>query len=505
MSDESLTYRSSGVDVEANLEANRRIQSYTRRTCTDRVLTRDGLFGGAVRLAGLAEPPNRSCLAGRLVTAEGGSPEQSSRRIARSCRRRWLPDAEPIAFLDYLAAARLEADRAADLVGLFSETFCSAPQIPIIGGETAEMPDVFQQGAWEVVGAIFAVREAGAERPAKAKARAEVDLSTLRELEQPALVFSMDGVGTKTKIGVQTRLSSGLAADIIHHSLDDILCQGARGIGFMLYLGCHSRDDQLIEPLLAAAKACCRSNGVVLLDSEVSEKPDLYRPGEIDLCGAIVGVVEADRLIQGERIHPGDVLLGLSSSGLHTNGYSLARKALLERGGLTLDQHVPELGGTLGQALLEPHRNYAPLILPLLEDAELGPAIRGIAHITGGGLEDNLERILPPTVRAEIRLDSWQPPPIFELIRRSGKIPLQDPVGKGMYESFNMGIGLVLAVPPEQSERVLGRIREGGLEAVAIGEVLDSAGSAGIGGVGDAEADSRDRQSGETHARVRLL
>jgi phosphoribosylformylglycinamidine cyclo-ligase len=233
----------------------------------------------------------------------------------------------------------------------------------------------------------------------------------------------------------------------------------------------------------------------VLLDSEVSEKPDQYRPGEIDLCGAIVGVVEADRLIQGEQIRPGDVLLGLTSSGLHTNGYSLARKALLERGALALDQQIPELGGTLGQALLEPHRNYAPLILPLLEDAELRAAIRGIAHITGGGLEDNLERILPPGVRAEIRLDSWQPPPIFELIRRSGNIPLQDPVGKGMYESFNMGIGLVLAVSPEQSERVLKRIREGGQEAVKIGEVLDSDRGAGTGGAGP----------GETRARVRLL
>ena len=499
MSDESLTYRASGVDVEANLEANRRIQAYIRRTYTDQVLTRGGLFGGALRLSGLPKPLERLQLTGRLIAPPGDGPEQVSLQIARSCRSRLSAQTEALAFLDYLAAAHLDARRAADLVGGFSAVFAADPKIPIIGGETAEMPDVFREGAWEVVGALFA---AGAEEEAAAD---RIDLSTLQGYKQPALVFSMDGVGTKTKIGVQTRLSSGLAADIIHHSLDDILCQGARGIGFMLYLGCHSRDEQLIEPLLAAAKACCRSNGVVLLDSEVSEKPDLYRPGEIDLCGAIVGVVEADRLIQGERIHPGAVLLGLTSSGLHTNGYSLARKALLERGDFALDQHVPELGGTLGQALLEPHRNYAPLILPLLEDAELGPAIRGIAHITGGGLEDNLERILPPTVRAEIRLDSWQPPPIFELIRRSGKIPLQDPVGKGMYESFNMGIGLVLAVPPEQSERVLGRIREGGLEAVAIGEVLDSAGSAGIGGVGDAEADSRDRQSGETHARVRLL
>jgi len=473
MSDESLTYRASGVDVEANLEANRRIQAYVRRTYTDRVLTRGGLFGGALSLSALPGLADRLQLTGRLFAAPVDGPEQGSMCIARSCRSRLSAQTQPLAFLDYLAAAALDARRAADLVGLFSEVFAADPKIPIIGGETAEMPDVFREGAWEVVGALFA---AGTEQQ---DAAGWIELSALQGYEQPALVFSMDGVGTKTKIGVQTRLSSGLAEDIIHHSLDDILCQGARGIGFMLYLGCHSRDEQLIEPLLAAAKAGCIGNSLVLLDIEVSEKPDRYRPGEIDLCGAIVGVVEADRLIQGERIRPGDVLLGLASSGLHTNGYSLARKALLERGGLALDQQVPELGGTLGQALLEPHRNYAPMILPLLEEAELRAAVRGIAHITGGGLEDNLERILPPSVRAEIRLDSWQPPPIFDLIRRSGNIPLRDPVDKGMYESFNMGIGLVLAVSPEQSERVLGRIRAVGQEAVAIGEVLDSAGGAG--------------------------
>jgi len=527
MSDASLTYRSSGVDVEANLEANRRIQSYIRRTYTDRVLTRGGLFGGAVRLAGLADPPNRSYLAGRLVTAEGGSPEQGSRRIARSCRRRWLPDAEPIAFLDYLAAARLEADRAADLVGLFSETFCSAPQIPIIGGETAEMPDVFQQGAWEVVGAIFAVGEAGAERPAKAKARAEVDLSTLRELEQPALVFSMDGVGTKTKIGVSTGRTAGLAEDIIHHCLDDILCQGARGIGFMLYLGCHERDERLVAPVVQAAERCCRSNGMVLLEHLIAEKPDLYRPGEIDVCGTIVGAVDARRLIQGREIRPGDMLLGLPSSGLHTNGYTLARKALLERGGLSLDQHPEELGTTVGQALLEPHMNYAPLVLPLLEDAEGEGAIKGIAHITGGGLKDNLERILPATVRAEIRIDSWKPPPIFQMIRRCANIPLEDPVGKGMYESFNMGIGLVLVAAPEHVERIQRRVRCGDREAVVIGRVLGCEGDSAAGGVrsggvraggsqadgaesrragsGGARTEGRSPQTKQPEQRVRLL
>jgi phosphoribosylformylglycinamidine cyclo-ligase len=481
MSDESLTYRASGVDVEANLEANRRIQDYTRRTYTEQVLTRGGMFGGAMRMPVLPKPPKRSVLSGRIVVAQGESPEQISRKIARSCRSQLSPDTRSLAFLDYLAAARLDPDRAADLVGIFSDAFAAAPRIPIIGGETAEMPDVFREGAWEVVGAIFAAGAAESQTEADAGTEAheegtnQIDLRSLQDLEQPTLVFSMDGVGTKTKVGVATRRTAGLALDIIHHSLDDILCQGARGIGFMLYLGCHRRDEQLLESVEAAAERCCRSNGMVLMDCLISEKPNLYLPGEIDLCGAVVGAVDAGRLIQGDSITPGDVLIGLLSSGLHTNGYSLARKALLDRGGLSLDQHVEELDETLGQALLEPHRNYAPVIQPLLADTELGGALKGIAHITGGGLKDNLERILPPTVRAEIRLDSWQPPPIFQLIRRRGNIPLQDPVGKGMYESFNMGIGLVLAVAPEYSEGIRRRIRSLGQEAAVIGRVVDSA------------------------------
>jgi phosphoribosylformylglycinamidine cyclo-ligase len=178
---------------------------------------------------------------------------------------------------------------------------------------------------------------------------------------------------------------------------------------------------------------------------------------------------------------------------LHTNGYSLARKALLERGRFRLDQYIDELECTLGDALLESHRNYAPVVLPLLEDADLGEAVRGIAHITGGGLKDNLGRILPGELEAEIYLDRWQPPPIFELIRRAGNIPLQDPVGKGMYESFNMGIGLVLVVAPEHSRRILERIEDGGCQAVVIGRVVDGS------------VESPGMRPAERGERVRLL
>ena len=235
MSDESLTYRSSGVDVEENLEANRRIQAYAQDTYTEQVLTRGGLFAGAVALPAGPAGGGARFLTGRLLTAEADSPEQTCLSIARSCRSLVESPAVPVAFLDYLAADRLDALRAADLVGLFSRDFAAPPRIPIIGGETAEMPDVFERGAWEVVGALFAAAETKAER------QEGVELGGLADMEQPALVFSMDGVGTKTKIGVAAGRTGGLALDLIHHSLDDILCQGARGVGFMLYLGCSGR------------------------------------------------------------------------------------------------------------------------------------------------------------------------------------------------------------------------------------------------------------------------
>lgn len=243
----------------------------------------------------------------------------------------------------------------------------------------------------------------------------------------------------------------------------------------MLYVGCHRREEALIQPIIQTAGECCRANGMKILDLIVEEKPEIYLPGEIDLCAAIAGIVDAAGLIQGSAIAAGDQLIGLPSSGLHTNGYSLARKALLERGKLRLDQHLAELGRTLGEALLEPHRNYAPVVLSLLQNTELRAAIKGIAHITGGGLKDNLVRILPEGLAAEIRLNSWQPPPIFELIHRTGKIPLQDPVSKGMYEAFNMGIGLVLAVSSDRADRIMEFARRGGYRPVNIGAVVCAA------------------------------
>lgn len=482
MHENSLNYRSSGVDVEAYNRAGAQITACARETFGAGLLTRPGLFGAAISLKEYCKKLKSPLLYGALGVGDSERVEELAEQIVHSCRTNLPGAADPVAFLDYVAAAQLDLTQVVGLVGAFARLLGREPKIPMVGGETAEMPGIFSVNRWEVVGAMFAVQEASSVQDGSASPRVELSAGKTAGQQQarpgasqvhPALVFSMDGVGTKTKLGVMSRRTAGLALDIVHHSLDDILCQGARGIGLMLYVGCHDRDEQLIEPLLAAAEACCRDNGMVLLDKMVAEKPALYLPGEIDLCGVIAGSVDAARLIQGDRIQPGDQIIGLPSSGLHTNGYSLARKALLERGGLRLDQPIGELGCTLGEALLEPHRNYAPVVLPLLEDAESPPGVGGIAHITGGGLKDNLGRILPGELGADIHLDSWQPPPIFELIRRCGNVPMQDPVGKGMYESFNMGIGLVLVVDPEQSAPILERVEDGGYRAAVIGRVID--------------------------------
>jgi phosphoribosylformylglycinamidine cyclo-ligase len=285
----------------------------------------------------------------------------------------------------------------------------------------------------------------------------------------------MDGVGTKTGLALAARRTAGLALDIIHHSLNDILCQGAEGLAILLYLGCAARDEEALQPIVRQAEEASRELGLALLQVSIAVKPQVYLPGQVDVCAAIAGLTDAGRLLQGEAVREGDLLIGLASNGLHTNGYSLARRALLEKEGLRLGERVPELGATLGEALLEPHRNYAPVVLPLLAGRD--SPVRAVAHITGGGLADNLGRVIPAGLGAEIRLGAWEVPPLFRLIQRCGEVPESDPAGRGMLETFNMGIGLVLVVEGGRRDEVLRALGAASERAVVIGEVV--AGSAG--------------------------
>jgi len=259
------------------------------------------------------------------------------------------------------------------------------------------------------------------------------------------LVASVDGVGTKLKIACALDRHSTVGADIVNHCVNDIAVHGAAPLFFLDYLATGQMHPEVVAEIVGGLARACRAAGCALIGGETAEMPGFYPPNEYDLAGCIVGWVRRRHIVDGSRIRPGDVVLGLASAGLHTNGYSLARKVLLEQEGMKLTEPVPELGRTLGDELLAPHRCYWPVVQPLLARGWL----KGLVHVTGGGLTDNTPRILPHGCQAEIRLGSWPVLPIFELIARLGRVPQDD-----MLRTFNLGIGLALVV----GERDLGRV-----------------------------------------------
>jgi phosphoribosylformylglycinamidine cyclo-ligase len=282
--------------------------------------------------------------------------------------------------------------------------------------------------------------------------------------EEPVLVSSADGVGTKLKVAFMTGRHGTVGADLVNHCVNDILVQGAEPLFFLDYLATGRLDPAVAAEVVGGIAGACRDNGCALLGGETAEMPGFYADGEYDIAGFIVGIVERSRVIDGRSIVPGDVLIGLPSAGLHTNGYSLARRVLFETTGWTADTVVPELGATLGDALLAPHRSYLPLVRPLLPRQTL----KGLAHITGGGITENLPRVLPEGCSAEIDLRAWSVPPLFLLLQERGQIPRDE-----MFRAFNMGIGLVLVCAPGETEQIINTLaRNGEPQAVRIGFVV---------------------------------
>jgi len=277
------------------------------------------------------------------------------------------------------------------------------------------------------------------------------------------LVASLDGVGTKLKIAFALNRHSTLGMDIVHHCVNDIAVHGAAPLFFLDYLATGKLHPDVVIEIVGGLTKACRAVGCALIGGETAEMPGFYPENEYDLAGCIVGWVGKRDVIDGGRIKPGDVILGLASSGLHTNGYSLARKVLLEQQGMSLTESVAELGRPLGDALLEPHRCYWPVVKPLLQ-ARL---LKGIVHVTGGGLTDNTPRILPAGCRAEIRLGSWPVLPIFDLIRRLGNVPEDD-----MLRTFNMGIGLALVVAERNVAEVAAVLHKRREKFWTIGRIL---------------------------------
>jgi len=290
------------------------------------------------------------------------------------------------------------------------------------------------------------------------------DLARYRE---PVLVASTDGVGTKIAVAVLAGVHDTVGYDLVAHCVNDILVQGATPLFFLDYIALGRMDPERVEQIVRGLVRACTEFGCPLIGGETAEMPGTYAAGDYDLAGFIVGVVEKDRAVTGAAVREGDAILGLPSAGLHTNGYSLARKVLFETLGLTVDSRVPELGTTVGQALLAPHVGYLSALEPLLERGR----VHALAHITGGGFEGNIPRVLPGGLGARIRRGSWEVPRIFRLIQDGGRVGDAE-----MYRTFNMGIGMAVVVAQDDLHEVEHSLERRGFPSFLIGSVVRGAG-----------------------------
>lgn len=288
------------------------------------------------------------------------------------------------------------------------------------------------------------------------------------DVREPVLVASCDGVGTKLKMAFATGIHNTIGYDLVAHCIDDILVQGARPLFFMDYIATGKLDPDIIEKIIEGITKGCREGNCALLGGETAEMPEFYQNGEYDIAGFIVGIVDRRKVINGARITAGDVVIGLPSLGLHTNGYSLARKIFFDVQGYQVDSKVPELGCTVGEELLKPHKNYLPALERLIEHEGM---IKGLAHITGGGLVENIPRILPSNVDVAIRWGSWPVLPVYDLIQRIGNVPRED-----MIRTFNMGIGMVVITSPQYAQSVQDQLERAREPFYMIGEVVDGDG-----------------------------
>ena len=286
-------------------------------------------------------------------------------------------------------------------------------------------------------------------------------------MRQPVLVASADGVGTKLKVAFQTQTHNTIGRDLVNHCVNDILVQGARPLFFLDYIATGALLPDVVASIVEGVANGCRENGCVLLGGETAEMPGFYADGEYDVAGFIVGIVDREKIIDGKRIIKGDCLLALPSVGLHTNGYSLARKLFFEVAGYGVDTHLESLGLSAGQALLQPHVSYLHSLEDLLDTAK----IKGLAHITGGGLTENIPRILPQGTSVTIARDTWPVLPVFNLMKEIGNVPDGE-----MYRTFNMGVGMVIVCADEDKKTIKSHFEARGDAWYEIGRVTEGNG-----------------------------
>jgi len=284
----------------------------------------------------------------------------------------------------------------------------------------------------------------------------------LEDYKEPVLISSTDGVGTKLKLAFMTGRHNTVGEDLVNHCIDDILVHGARPLFFMDYIATGKLEPQVIAEIVEGLSRGCVNAGIALLGGETAEMPDFYQPGEYDLAGFIIGMVDQKKIINGTAIHDGDICLGLASNGLHTNGYSLARKAAFEIAGHKPDDFIEELNMTIAEALMQVHRCYAPTVRPLLDKYD----IHGMAHITGGGITGNLSRVIPDGLSAEINKGSWPVLPVFAYLEKAGNLDPDD-----MFNTFNMGIGYILVVDPRDADKMMESLKQAGEKPFRIGAI----------------------------------
>jgi len=279
----------------------------------------------------------------------------------------------------------------------------------------------------------------------------------------PVLVSSVDGVGTKLKLAFEMKMHHTIGADLVNHCVNDIAVQGAAPLFFMDYLATGKLDPAVAEKVVEGLADACKQNGCALIGGETAEMPGFYPDGEYDLAGFIVGVVEREKIITGKTVQPGDIILGLASNGLHTNGYSLARKLLFEIAHYTPDSYVNELKGKVGNELMHTHRSYWPIVKKLVN----ADCVSALAHITGGGITENLPRVLPRGAAAVIEMGTWPVLPIFEHLQKLGNVPPDE-----MLRTFNMGLGMLLVVPSAKFKKAQSVLDKIGEKAYTVGRIV---------------------------------
>jgi len=289
----------------------------------------------------------------------------------------------------------------------------------------------------------------------------------LKGIEQPVLVSSVDGVGTKLKLAFMTGKHDTVGIDLVSHCVNDILVQGAKPLFFLDYLAVGKLEPQIVVDVIRGVASGCRYAGCALIGGETAEMPDLYADGEYDLAGTIVGVVDRKKIVDGSSIQAGDVIIGLPSSGLHTNGYSLARKICFEVAGLDPEDDMPGVGRSVKDALMEPHVAYAKLMQIVMRVVK----VKGMAHITGGGITDNFPRILPDGLGAEIDLNAWSVPPLFGFLQETGNVADSE-----MLRTFNMGMGFLFVVAAEQAEKAMETVELAGQGRCRVGRIIEGPG-----------------------------